>query len=157
MNRISPPHTKRNFLLILSLFVIFNCYAQNKTDSLIEPRTRYEDVRMNSGSPIPDQSVYTVVDLPPSFPGGPLAFREFIAEKVMVVVPAVSGTVYYRVTIEADGTISSPFLVKNIFGCKYCESESLKIIRAMPKWIPGELQGKKVKCFYNLPIKFDQK
>ena len=32
--------------------------------------------------------------------------------------------------------------------------ESVRVIRAMPKWIPGENKGQKVKCMVTLPIKY---
>lgn len=33
-------------------------------------------------------------------------------------------------------------------------NEALRVVKAMPKWVPGEKDGKKVKVFYFLPITF---
>jgi hypothetical protein len=30
----------------------------------------------------------------------------------------------------------------------------MRIVRAMPNWIPGENAGKKVNVFYTMPVKF---
>jgi protein TonB len=35
-----------------------------------------------------------------------------------------------------------------------CNEEALRVIKQMPRWIPGRLDGKPVRVKYTLPIKF---
>lgn len=109
----------------------------------------------SAASPTLDPSVNTIVNIPPSFPGGPASLKNFISEKVKAINPKLSGTIYFRVIIGEDGQLTNPQLVKNTSSCANCEKEAIKIFNAMPKWTPGELNGKKVKTYYNITISFD--
>jgi protein TonB len=35
-----------------------------------------------------------------------------------------------------------------------CDEEAIRVVKAMPKWIPGKQRGVAVRVFFNLPIKF---
>jgi len=35
-----------------------------------------------------------------------------------------------------------------------CDEEAIRVVKMMPKWIPGEHRGTKVDVQFNLPIKF---
>ena len=41
-----------------------------------------------------------------------------------------------------------------IEGAKAIDAEALRVVNAMPQWIPGEQDGKKVAVYYTLPINF---
>lgn len=80
----------------------------------------------------------------PEFPGGEEKMKKFITGnfKHSTARPK-QGTVYIAAIIGADGTISSERVLKGING-EY-NREALRVIRAMPKWTPGECEeGKKV-------------
>jgi len=54
--------------------------------------------------------------------------------------------------IETDGSIST---VKVLRGVGHgCDVEAVRVVKAMPKWIPGTQRGKPIRVSYNLPIKF---
>lgn len=102
-----------------------------------------------------DPTVYTIVEVPPSFPDGPKALKKFISEKVTRINPKLSGTIYIRMVVNIDGQLTNMEVVKGIPNCANCENEAMKIISTMPKWKPAEFEGKKVKAYYSLPISFD--
>ncbi len=99
---------------------------------------------------------YSVVEEMPYFPEGDEARIKFITENL--VYPAkskynnIQGTVYVTFIIEPDGTINDVKILRGIGGG--CDEECIRIIKLMPKWIPGKLNGKPVRVQYNLPIKF---
>ena len=39
-------------------------------------------------------------------------------------------------------------------GLKALQDESIRVVKAMPKWKPGTNKGKPVRCYFNLPIMF---
>lgn len=62
------------------------------------------------------------------------------------------GMVVVRFNIEKDGSITNPIVVRDIGGG--CGEEALRVVKMMPKWVPGEQQGKAVRTQFNLPVKF---
>jgi hypothetical protein len=39
-------------------------------------------------------------------------------------------------------------------GLKALQDESIRVVKAMPKWKPGTNKGKPVRSYFNLPIMF---
>lgn len=63
-----------------------------------------------------------------------------------------TGRVVIRFVINEDGSVSSAKIVKGIGAG--CEEEALRVINSMPKWKPGRNNGKAVKVYMTLPVKF---
>ncbi|SHM89017.1 outer membrane transport energization protein TonB [Chitinophaga jiangningensis] len=103
------------------------------------------------------KQVYTFVDTPPSFTGGEEALNEYLRSNIKYPADAVknkvSGTVFVQFTVEADGKISTIRTVGPEKG-HGLEEEAIRVVKAMPTWIPGEHENKKVPVQFNLPIRF---
>lgn len=100
--------------------------------------------------------VEEVVEFPEvqaSFPGGERAMQVFVAENVVYPEKAIRKNIqsnaYLSFVVESDGSISN---VKYEAGHKIFRSESVRVLLAMPKWTPGEVNGKKVRTRCRLPI-----
>ena len=110
----------------------------------------FEEVDTDTNAP------FSIVEQMPEFPGGEDSLRNFIRRTIKYPDSAkeskVEGTVYVNFTIEKDGNISNPRILRGI-GSGYDE-ETLRVIKLMPKWIPGEENGQTVRVQYNLPVKF---
>lgn len=65
------------------------------------------------------------------------------------------GKVIVTFTVEKDGTIKKA-AVKSGIG-NGCDAEALRVINAMPKWVPGKKDGKPVAVEMALPIMFKDK
>jgi TonB family protein len=64
----------------------------------------------------------------------------------------IEGTVYVTFVIEKTGDVTG---VKVLRGIGYgCDEEAIRVVKKMPKWKPGQQNGKTVKVQCNLPIKF---
>lgn len=105
----------------------------------------------------PDPSiVYSYVDEPAEFPGGMKALMKYIQNNFRIpqVVEdlGLSFKLRMKFTVLEDGSITDITVSKGISECPECDKEALRVIKNMPKWKPGKLQGKVVKSWYSLPI-----
>jgi protein TonB len=95
-------------------------------------------------------------DVEAEFPGGANGMQKYIAENV--VYPELSlemgeqGTVYSTFVVERDGSISNVKITRGV--SQQLDREAKRVIAAMPKWKPGEANGKTVRTKCMLPIKF---
>lgn len=92
----------------------------------------------------------------PSFPEGQAALLRYLAENIQYPDIAkengVQGMVVVQMIVEIDGTLSNLHVVKGIGAG--CDVEALRVVKLMPKWIPGMQRGKAVRVQFNLPIRF---
>lgn len=94
-------------------------------------------------------SVYTTVDIQPEFPGGYKALGKYVDGRKNHKYPEearknkIEGKVVVQFIINEDGTCSNFEVIKGIgYGCDEAAVEAFK---KMPKWIPGQVNGKPVK------------
>jgi protein TonB len=99
-----------------------------------------------------DDKIHEVLDEAALYPGGMNALRAFIAENIDI--NAIDGTakVYLKFVVDTDGSISSVIVTKTTEDCKSCEKAAIKVVKSMPKWTPGKVNGEAVKSYYRLPI-----
>ena len=94
----------------------------------------------------------------PEYAGGIDAMFDFIKKNILYPAlekeEGMEGTVYLKIIVGEDGSISNPTVVRGIIGHLNFEKEAIRVIQLMPKWIPGENGGKKVIVEYMLPFKF---
>ena len=96
--------------------------------------------------------VYDVVEEPPSFPGGQTALMSWLAENIHCpsTCKSISGRVLLSFIVETDGTLSNIQIVRNLD--TEFDEECIRVVKAMPKWIPGKQYGQAVRVKYNLPL-----
>lgn len=86
------------------------------------------------------------VDQQPSFPGGTNALNTFIVSNLKYPVFAqekgIQGRVVVKFIVEKDGSISNVEVDRSVPGL---DNEAMRVVKAMPKWIPGQINGKAVK------------
>ena len=95
-----------------------------------------------------------VVEQMPSFPGGISALMKFLEKNIHYPdnKASVSGRVIVRFQINEDGSIDKVRIAKSFF--PEFDEEAIRVVKAMPRWIPGKLMGERVKVSYTLPITF---
>jgi TonB family protein len=100
--------------------------------------------------------VYQRVEKEPEYPGGTEALFKFLGENLkypdLAKLTKTQGRVFVYFVVKSDGTVDNISLIKGIGNG--CDEEALRVIKLMPKWIPGENKGKKVNVAFYLPIKF---
>ncbi len=111
-----------------------------------------------------DTTVYRVVDKMPEYPGGVdkilKDIRTCTANYWDKVGPKVKDeymraeSIYRRVVvsfvINENGQATDPVILRSVD--KELDKEAIRIIKSMPRWIPGEQNGKKVKVKFTLPF-----
>ena len=107
-------------------------------------------------NPSDGNTVYHVVDKMPEFPGGMKALMDFIDRNVQYPTEArkkgVQGRVVVQFVVDEDGSIITPKIVRSIEPS--LDEEALRIIKMLPRWRPGALNGKVVKVKYTVPVAF---
>jgi protein TonB len=96
--------------------------------------------------------IHTIIDENAIFPGGLGALRKYIAENIDLSSVDGSSIINLRFVVDTDGNISTVEVIRNTENCKSCEKAAIKVVKSMPKWTPGKINGKPVKSYYRLPI-----
>ena len=101
-------------------------------------------------------TIFKVVEQQAEFPGGMEALYAYLGENIKFPARATeaqqSGTVRLRFVVNEDGSITNVEVVR---GAGYgMDEEATRVVKKMPNWKPGKNNGKAVKSYFNLPIKF---
>jgi protein TonB len=92
----------------------------------------------------------------PAFPGGYAALMKYIHQHLnypkIDEINMNGGKVILVFYIETDGRISDINLVKGV--TETMNAEALRIVKSMPNWIPGTIDGIKSRLKFTLPINF---
>lgn len=94
----------------------------------------------------------------PEYPGGMNELYKFVQSNLRYPEfekeNGIQGTVYVQFVVTKEGIVKSPKILKTVSGSYNFDKEVLRIVRMMPKWIPGENGGKKVSVYFTMPFKF---
>lgn len=104
------------------------------------------------------EQIYSVVEQMPEFPGGQEALYQYLRKSIRYPEAereaGIEGKVYLSYVVEKDGTVRDIKVLRGVPGGPGLETESIRVVEAMPKWIPGMLNGKPVAVRMNLPVSF---
>jgi protein TonB len=65
----------------------------------------------------------------------------------------LKGKVFATFVVERDGAITDIKIIRNLgYGT---DKAAMNVLKKMPKWRPGEQNGKKVRCTFIIPISID--
>ncbi len=97
-----------------------------------------------------------MVEQQPEFPGGVQAMYKWLSDNIVYPPAAaeegVSGRVVVEFVVGKDGSISNVRVVRSRHTA--LDKEALRVVKAMPNWIPGRNNGQPVKVTYTLPVTF---
>ena len=104
----------------------------------------------------PESKPYTMVEQMPQFPGGEKELLSYIAKNLHYPTVAaengVQGKVFIRFVASALGTVEGVEVIRSLD--PYCDKEAMRVVAALPQWIPGKQNGRNVPVYYTLPIIF---
>jgi len=99
---------------------------------------------------------YYIVDQMPEFPKGDTALIKYLKNNLSYPDAAkkagTKGKVYVRFVVEPNGSFSNIRVVKSL--SPECDAEAIRLVKSMPRWIPGKLQGQNVAVWYTVPLSF---
>jgi hypothetical protein len=121
-----------------------------------------EDVQklLQAGKPL---QVYHCEEMP-EYPGGTgECVRYMMNEAVRIMkernIPVchgccgIPGRTIIRFVIDKEGNVTSPEVLRGVD--PVLDKIGLEVIKSMPKWKPGKVEGKPVPCIYVLPVMYE--
>lgn len=127
--------------------------VQGKTDSL----PKVDSAFVNQPWPPPDEVLSFAAEMP-QFPGGNDTLNKYFSDNTIYPKSAIDGkkegTCYIKFTVEKDGSISDVSVVKGIKDAPELDAEAVRLVKEMPKWEPGRMNGRPVRVTETIPIKF---
>ena len=105
-----------------------------------------------------DKEIYVMVEEAAQFPGGATAMMDFIQTNLhyppQAMEAGITGRCYLKFTVSSMGDLRDIEILKGVPGCQECNEEAVRMVKTMPNWKPGKLNGKNVASWFNLPITF---
>ena len=103
-----------------------------------------------------DDKIYEVCEQMPIFEGGDAALLKYLTDSVkypeLAKKHGVQGRVVIGFIVEKDGSLTDVKVLRPVD--IDLDAEALRVIKGMPKWIPGRQNGKRVRVRYNVPVSF---
>ncbi len=100
--------------------------------------------------------IFTIVEEPCSFPGGPSALNRYLAESIVypeiAIDNGVQGRVIVNFVVEKNGKPSAVKVVRGVDPA--LDKEAIRVVKNMPAWKPGKQRGKPVRQSFMLPVVF---
>ena len=102
------------------------------------------------------KQAFDIIEEMPQYPGGPTALFSFLSNTVKYPVVAeengIQGRVIVSFVVERDGSLTDVKIVKRVDPS--LDKEALRVIKTMPRWISGKVNGNPVRVEYTVPITF---
>ena len=103
-----------------------------------------------------ENKVFDVVEQMPSFPGGMNALMDYLRKAIKYPPVAeengIQGRVVCTFVVERDGSVTDVRVAKSVDPS--LDKEAVRVVSAMPRWIPGKQNGQSVRVKYTLPVTF---
>ena len=100
--------------------------------------------------------IFSHVEVMPQFPGGEAALMKWLTDNMtyptIAAEQGIQGRVTLRFVVKPDGSIDEVEVQKGLDPS--CDKEAVRVVKKMPKWIPGKQNGNPVYVYYSLPIVF---
>lgn len=112
-----------------------------------------------SADNLPDNALFVGVEQKPEFPGGDAALMKYLSDNIRYPKNAhdnkIEGRVVISFVIQKDGTIGETKILRSVD--PELDAEALRVVRSLPAFTPGKMNGKAVAVWYSLPIAFKLK
>ena len=148
-------------LPVFALLILLNTQCDNTKPNEEKQQTTVTETETILEQPVYDteaatlqDSIYRVSEVMPQYPGGPNEMMRYIQENIKYPQSAkdnkIEGRVYVSFVVEKDGSITNAAVIRGID--KECDAEALRVVSSMPKWNPGQQDGKNVRTQFTIPI-----
>ena len=106
--------------------------------------------------PVDDNKVFDIVEQKPQFPGGEAALLKYIAEHLrypaMAQENGIQGRVVVQFVVTKTGSIGEVKVVRS--KDPDLDKEAVRVVKTLPNFVPGKMNGHSVNVWYTLPITF---
>ena len=153
------------FALSLMASVVVNAQKEDKAIVVISSESVEHDygdrvviyhVQKEDSGIVGNDGIFQLVELQPEFPGGMAELIKYLKKNLrypqICKEQGLQGRVIVQFVVNADSTITDVNVVKPVN--PYLDQEALRVVKAMPKWKPGEQRGEPVRVRFTLPVTF---
>jgi len=144
------------FIVLIALLAIFG-YVNAQVKKTSADSIDIVDIsKHESNIPTKSCSTFGPTEEMPQFPGGEVELLKFIYNNLKK--PSIDdgcqvmGKVVCRFIIDIDGSVIQPEVIRSL--TLSCDKEAIRVIKLLPKFIPGKQNGKNVRVWYTIPITF---
>jgi protein TonB len=92
----------------------------------------------------------------PDFPGGMQKMYDYLHKTIkypdMEFDAGIQGKVFIQFVVDKDGSVEEVEVRRGV--SPGLDKEALRAVKSMPKWSPGKMNGKPVKCRFTIPVDF---
>ena len=103
-----------------------------------------------------EEIVYFDYKIPPVFPGGIEKLHQYLSQEIKYPEYSrnnkIEGKVIIVFAIDIDGSLSNIEIRQSL--SEDIDNEAIRVVKEMPKWIPGKEDGKEIKLYFSLPVQF---
>ena len=100
--------------------------------------------------------VFDICEQMPSFPGGQEGLFAYLSKNIRYPAVAeengIQGRVIVAFFVGKDGSINNVRVVKGVD--KSLDNEAIRVVKSMPRWLPGRANGEPVAVKYTVPVTF---
>lgn len=119
-----------------------------------EPIT-YEPV-VTEPEVIDEDIIHVRAEIQPSFPGGPDAMMKFLKDNLkfpsICAENGIQGRVVVSFVVNKNGSIEQVEVLSGVH--ERLDAEAVRVVKLMPTWTPGQMQGHAVRTKFILPVTF---
>ncbi len=126
------------------------------TDDRNVMREHKDEIVVEEKKPVEDNKVFTAVEQMPQFPGGEAALMKYISDHLKYPPVAMENNIQGRVVIQFVVTKTGKIGEVKVARSKDpdLDKEAVRVVKTLPDFIPGKMNGQSVNVWYTLPITF---
>lgn len=129
---------------------------EGENDTFKDPSDK--GILTGAGKEPEKDEIITFVDIQAEFPGGYQEMARFIAKNTRYPQEDIEmgneGKVYLRFVVGKDGDIEDVRVTRGVEFSEKMNKEAIRVVKSMPNWKPGEVNGKAVRSYFDLPVNF---
>ncbi len=130
-------------------------FDKGTDDVTVVREVRDEVVVEEKKAPEPEK-IFTAVEESPKFPGGDAELYKWLSKNIRYPEMAAQNNIQGRVTVqfvvEKNGSVGEVKVVRG--KDPDLDKEAVRVVKSLPKFIPGKMNGQSVRVWYTLPIMF---
>lgn len=127
------------------------------TDNLEVVRTHKDEIIVEEKKPEPKkEEIFAAVEQMPQFPGGEAELMKYVTNHIkyptMAAENNIQGRVVVKFVVKKDGSVGEVQVLRG--KDPDLDKEAVRVVRTLPKFIPGKMNGQAVSVWFTLPINF---
>lgn len=126
------------------------------TDDLNVVRAHKEEIIVEEKHEPVKEEIFTAVEQMPQFPGGEGELLKYISTHIkyptMAAENNIQGRVVVKFVVQKDGKVGEVVVLRG--KDPDLDKEAVRVVKTLPNFIPGKMNGQAVSVWYTLPINF---